>query len=491
MHVRPRWTIRAVAGAILASLTLAALARNTRLDAPPRFDGAGYSVLARSLASGQGYREIDHPDRPRHTHFPPGYPLTLAAIWTASGVSARSAHALSVACTVIAVLLSWLWLDRLYPPLTAWLLGLALACNWRWQRDGGAIQSEPLFLLLGSLAVLLTTGVGQRGGAVRAVVLGLVFGLAVLTRHAGMGLLLACLLDLGLRRRRTEATLAGLTGVAVVLPWLFWLRSAGRATQVSLLPSRGLGRLAADQALFYAQRLPDQIAGPLIEIATVFLPDLASPATFGAIVATLLIVRGWAGCLRSMSKRLAGLVPLSTLPILLVWPFTEAGRFLIPLVPFILIGAVEGLARLLAWRRVRRPRQVAAVALLLSSIPYPAYALITNRAEAQRHTQDAFDAACAWIARHGDRPGPVLTRHPGEIFWQTGRPALAPADEDPVAIDRLIDAYGVAYLLIDEDRYARAPTNPLARYAAERTGRTTVRFARGGLVVREVEGNPR
>ena len=26
------------------------------------------------LASGQGYRAIDHPDRPRHAHFPPGYP---------------------------------------------------------------------------------------------------------------------------------------------------------------------------------------------------------------------------------------------------------------------------------------------------------------------------------------------------------------------------------------------------------------------------------
>ena len=45
---------------------------NTRFHSPPRFDGAGYAVLAESLLAGQGYREIDHPERPPHAHYPPG-----------------------------------------------------------------------------------------------------------------------------------------------------------------------------------------------------------------------------------------------------------------------------------------------------------------------------------------------------------------------------------------------------------------------------------
>ena len=60
--------------------------------------------------------------------------------------------------------------------------------------------------------------------------------------------------------------------------------------------------------------------------------------------------------------RLAGLVPLLTLGVLLPWPYTQAGRFLIPLIPFILLGAVEGLSelasRLVRMSGIRRRRDV-------------------------------------------------------------------------------------------------------------------------------------
>jgi hypothetical protein len=481
-----RWWARpAVQGTILAAVIVGGMAGNTRLDAPPRFDGAGYGVLARSLLEGQGYREIDHPDRPRHAHFPPGYPLALALLWSITGVSARAAHLFSMACTTAAVLLYWRWLRRLYRPSAAGLLGLALACNWRWQRDGGAIQSEPLYLLLTALALLLTSRTSKPGSLGRGAGLGAMLGLAALTRHVGVGMIVACPLELGLRGRRKVALTAVSIAVLIVLPWLVWLRAAGRATQAALLPSGGFGRLIGEQALFYARRLPDQLAGPVVEIATVFRPGLALPATLGALGCSALIVWGWIRCLRVERRRLAGLVPLTTLPILLVWPFTEAGRFLVPLVPFILVGAVEGLGVLLARTGQRQARQAAAVAVLLATLPYSAYVLITNRAEAQRHLHDDFDAACAWIAQHGQRPGPILTRHPGEVHWQTGRSALAPSSDDPAEIDRLIDRYGVAYLLIDEDRYANAPVHPLARYAEEHAGTTKPRFVRGTVVVRE------
>ena len=61
-------------------------------------------------------------------------------------------------------------------------------------------------------------------------------------------------------------------------------------------------------------------------------------------------------------------------------------------------------------------------------------------------------------------PGPVLTRHPGEVFWQTGRQALAPDAPEPEAIDRLIRRFDVVYLLIDEDRFANESSSPLSNY---------------------------
>jgi hypothetical protein len=111
--------------------------------------------------------------------------------------------------------------------------------------------------------------------------------------------------------------------------------------------------------------------------------------------------------------------------------------------------------------------------MLIAEIPYTAYSLASDRAGARQRGHAPFDAACAWIAGHGDLPGPILTRQPGEVYWFTGRPALLPPGDDPESIDRAIDGYGVAYLLVDEERYARAPTNPLKRYVASRPDRVT------------------
>ncbi|HSG81565.1 MAG TPA: hypothetical protein VLC48_04910, partial [Gemmatimonadota bacterium] len=40
-------------------------------------DNAGYMILAESLESGQGYRDLYLPGSPRHVTYPPGYPVLL------------------------------------------------------------------------------------------------------------------------------------------------------------------------------------------------------------------------------------------------------------------------------------------------------------------------------------------------------------------------------------------------------------------------------
>ncbi|HEX8201665.1 MAG TPA: glycosyltransferase family 39 protein [Isosphaeraceae bacterium] len=459
-------------GAILATVAMVAVGLNMNLHAPPRFDGAGYAVLGRSLAEGAGYREIDHPDRPRHAHFPPGYPLALAALWTAVGRSAAAAHGLSVVCTVAAVVAGWRWFRSMYAPPVAFVLGLALAVNWTWGRTGGAIQSEPLFLALETLALLAAVRAARRGGIGPGLILGAALGGCILTRHVAVALALAVGLDLALRRRWATLGAAGLVAAWVVLPWVLWLATVGRPSQAALLPRGGWAGRLAGNALFYLRRLPDALTGPFVEVATVFgrSPRMAVAATAWAASASGLLAWGGVRALRTPRRRLAGLVAAATLALLLVWPFTEAGRFLIPLVPCLLVGAIEGIGPLAA-RLDRRPRTWAAGVVLAVSVPYAAYALATGRAAAQARTHAAFDASCAWIARRGERPGPVLTRHPAEVSWLTGRPALAPPGDDPEAIDRLIGRYGVAYLLVDDPRYARDVANPLLRFVAARPGR--------------------
>ena len=118
-------------------------------------------------------------------------------------------------------------------------------------------------------------------------------------------------------------------------------------------------------------------------------------------------------------------------------------------------------------------------------------------------SQGDFDAACAWLRSDANRPGPVLTRHPGEVFLQSGRQALevptserpGDRDADSAAIARMIATYRVAYLLIDRERYALATPSPLARFVAEHPERVREVWSReadgSAVVIYEVEpGGP-
>jgi hypothetical protein len=208
-----------------------------------------------------------------------------------------------------------------------------------------------------------------------------------------------------------------------------------------------------------------------------------------AVAASTTIFAGWIRALAQPRIRLAGLVPFFTFSLLLLWPYTEAGRFLLPLLPCLLVGAALGLSWILS-RFVRRPATakrdgrttlIAAILVLFASLPYPGYSLLTihARTRARRDAQRSFDAACAWLAASGKRAGPVLSRHPGEVFLATGRQGLElssserPGHPDATSdeIERTIAAYKVAYLMVADDRYANTVVDPLKRFITERQER--------------------
>jgi hypothetical protein len=479
---------RELIGLTIAGLAAVVIGLSTDLTSPPRYDGAGYSVLGLSLATGHGYHEIDQPGEPAHAHFPPGYPAVLAGLWSLFGRSVIVAHGFSIACTVIAVWLAWRWFRQVEGRVVAIGLGLALVMNWTWSTNGGSIQSEPLFLLLSMIVVTKATSSKHliTGWWATNLGLGFLIGLTILTRHVGICLLAAVCLERLIKKQWREALLIGLVAAVVVAPWVAWVLTSRRSHQADLLKGNGLVALVGEQVLFYVRRLPDALTGPYIEVATVFARSklVSMVATVVAFLVSSLILLGLIRLLKERRTRLAGLIPLCSLPLLLIWPFTEAGRFLVPLVPCLLLGLFEGL-KVISSRFFKHPRIVACVVLVLVAVPYPAYALISGRAKSQRETHREFDAACAWIASEARVAGPVMTRHPGELFWQTGRKALAPASDDLSNLIKQVNEHNVAYLLVDPDRFANAPATPLSKLARAHPGRLK-RVREGSVEVYEV-----
>ena len=342
--------------ALLVGLASAAFTvGNACWSAPPRVDGAGYAVLARALISGEGYRAIDHPDQSRHGHFPPGYPFLLASSWRLIGISVRASHVVSAACMLGATIVVWLWFRCVVARDTALILTLALAVNWLWARTGSAILSEPFYALLCQLTVLVaSSGMRRREGRVaRSVFVGVLLAGCLLTRHIAVGLAVAVLLDRAFARRWAETLTIAVTTGLLSSPWVVWTALVGSAsgTQAEILVTSDASWAdrIGHQLVFYIQRIPDQFTGPVVEFVTVFRTSNLGwgVANLWGFVATAWIAVGLLFAVSRPRTRLVGLIPILTGSVLLVWPYLEAGRFLIPLVPCILLGAAEGPKRLL------------------------------------------------------------------------------------------------------------------------------------------------
>lgn len=67
--------------ALMAVVLLVAVLTVTPWPVGAFQDDAIYTILAKALATGEGYRMINLPGAPHATHYPPGYPAFLAALW--------------------------------------------------------------------------------------------------------------------------------------------------------------------------------------------------------------------------------------------------------------------------------------------------------------------------------------------------------------------------------------------------------------------------
>lgn len=439
--------------------------------APPRFDETGYCLLAKSLAEGHGYREIEKPNAPRHAHFPPGWPMALALVWkilpdtTAARVA--SAHMLTICCWLGSVSIWGLWLKRVAGRGVGPLF-LAVAMNWLWIRLAGELRSESLFLLLAAIVVWRMTNDQAKNSGREAILLGLAVGLATLTRQVGVALAVAVVIEFWFRKETRAAVITVVVSLIVVLPWVFWQKFAGTANQAELLTqdelSRSLARRLTDQALFYACRLPDSLFGPYVETATVFThkPAVAIAATVGGIVFCVILLIGLRGLFRRAETRPAALYFSVTMAILLVWPFTEAGRFLIPLVPVTLLavwlGGVECLGMLA--RKQFKPGSEMWIAwcICLLAVPFGLYTWQKNARTSPAGLDRDFDSATAWMAGHLPKNAVIAARHPGDVYWRTGLKAVG-WPEAGVDLEKSANAItdsGGSYLLVDQGRFVGA-----------------------------------
>ena len=193
------------------------------------FDSNWYHDMANNLSRGRGYEVrcvVTSCDFHPTAYFPPLFPLLLAvpARLGASSLTSLQLFACCLgSCTVVAV---GLLARRLGGPSVGLVAaGIAAVHPMFFAADGG-LMSESLYLLVVTSVLLAAYRALERPSMFRWAVLGLLIGVAALTRGEGLALLLLALpVGAAVRRQPISRRLA-LSGVAVVMslavvaPWV-------------------------------------------------------------------------------------------------------------------------------------------------------------------------------------------------------------------------------------------------------------------------------
>jgi 4-amino-4-deoxy-L-arabinose transferase-like glycosyltransferase len=225
-------------------------------------DASFYRAVATHLARGEGYLEpfsgvLGRADHPTAQH-PPAFVLYLAA-WTKLGVvSVRGQQA---ACCVLgalnAVLTGVLGRRLAGPRVGIFAAVLAAVYPWLFMVEP-SINSESLYFPLVTGALILAYACLRHPTSRRAALLGVIIGLATLTRPDGIFLLIFLAAPLMWRNRRLEvhALVACVAAAALVLsPWV--VRNAIVFHEFPLIShNTGVTALYANcHATYYGSRL--------------------------------------------------------------------------------------------------------------------------------------------------------------------------------------------------------------------------------------------
>ena len=418
------------------------------------FDDDGvYVALGKSIAQGTGYHSIHLAGAPVQVRYPPGLPLLLAIPWALGGSlsAVRSTIAvLNVLVTAGAAGLIW-WIGRRNCQLSPWPLAVCAASPFVLD---ATIQfynlplSEPYMVLGWAAALALvfpllapnTTGEPRLG---RAAGVGLVLAATTLFRGAGIALVPAILIALGLHRRWPAVAACAACSLIPLAAWA-GLRAAWVAVgPVTSLPGpddRGYWQwLGADDPVALAGYTARTMGANTVEYVVELARHLVAIQAVGVILVGAAIVAAAVACIRLWRTHTAlVLTVLCVTALTLSWPFAQARLFL-PLLPFIGLLVASSVDAVV--RRASRDAAWGLYAVLALVAIATTWRQIDLRTAAERAYQTGalppvenrsptitlsfrsrfiFQVA-TWIAQHTTPQDRVMVQAPAGVFLYTGR----------------------------------------------------------------------
>ncbi len=202
-------------------------------------DNTDYFLLGKALASGEGYVNIADINKAPHHHFPPGYPLLIAALMKLGGTSTNAVKALNGAFLLVSVLLLFGQFRRLGGNVhLAFVGGLFVLVNLHVLDYTTVEMSEMSFLAFSLLALWFFQKIDFQKPTYRdpwlyAFIATLAFSYHI--RNVALALLAGAGLVLLYRRQWLHLVITGVGFGLLCLPWYLRNRGLGGDARVSQL----------------------------------------------------------------------------------------------------------------------------------------------------------------------------------------------------------------------------------------------------------------
>jgi hypothetical protein len=421
---------------LVVVVLVAAIASITPWPVGAYEDDAIYTLLAKSLASGDGYRMMNLPGTPAATHYPPGYPFLLSVLWRVAPqfpdnvVVFKFANAVLLAVAAGALYgfaRTRLELGSLAAAGVA-VVGLASTMTLHL---AGLVLSEPLFLALLFLSLPVIERTASEGRVKDALLAGALLGALAMVRTIG-AVAIGALVIVLVWRRHARGVLAVALGAALFLvPWQLWVGAHEGEMAPILVGKYGaylpwmMDGYREGGIPFARNVIVQNLAGMGNSLSYVLMPVQHAWPRILALVALVPVVLTGLVVLVRRAPVLAGFFALY-LAVIIVWPF-HPYRFLIAMWPLLVL--VMASAARWFWQqnaralRLARAAGFAALAYLVAGhAAYNWEGYVKHPWEdLQRQAGESAKPLVEWVARY-TKPDDVLsTEHDAVVYLYTGR----------------------------------------------------------------------
>jgi hypothetical protein len=320
-------------------------------------DNANYYMLGKALASGEGYVNINSIQKTPNNHFPPGYPAIISGVITLfsdSIVGIKLANGLLFLLTLFG--LYFLTLKITGKISTAIIVPLLILFNAHFLRYSTIIMSEVPFTFFSIIVILSFLKINFHTAYWKDPWLYITLLFLIISfyiRTSGIAIISGILLYLVISKRWQHTLILFLGIILLILPWQIRSHKLGGNSYSKQLmqvnpyrPEIGIADLGD-----YINRFDNNISRYISkEIPTSIFPfytvDYRQPAStlqwvFSFLLLGLIIYGLW----KLTKYKLLILAYLTaTFGILFLWPDIWIGiRFMLPIVPFLVIGLVNGI----------------------------------------------------------------------------------------------------------------------------------------------------